>query len=257
MPPSVFGYPKGMCGIPELRQAMAQLLQVTGAAALQPPRTGMSGLTEPRLPPACRAGAFMHASNTPHPAPPPHPTPHPPTSRLQDSFMAGLAVDPDHLCVSAGAGSVIDVLFHCIASSGEGALIPVPYYPAFDNDLQVRLGFEGGERRQRRAVRLLCLMPGRAGGAAVWQLIYGSPLVPPGPLGTPCACPPPPLHPLTPSSAALQVRAGVQQVPFDLDIEGGPSSAGPPACSGAGARWRPGAPARCAQRSGLQRHRGI
>jgi dTDP-4-dehydrorhamnose reductase len=24
MPPSVFGYPKGMCGIPDLRQAMAQ-----------------------------------------------------------------------------------------------------------------------------------------------------------------------------------------------------------------------------------------
>ena len=54
-----------------------------------------------------------------------------------------LQVDPDHICVSAGAGSVIDILFHCIASRGDGALIPVPYYPAFDNDLQVGLGVVG------------------------------------------------------------------------------------------------------------------
>jgi 1-aminocyclopropane-1-carboxylate synthase len=57
--------------------------------------------------------------------------------------MAGLTVDPDHLCSLAGAGSVIDLLFHCIAAAGEGALIPVPYYPAFDNDLQVGAGWAG------------------------------------------------------------------------------------------------------------------
>lgn len=35
MPPSVFNYPKGMAGIPELRQALAVLLQDTFMAGVQ------------------------------------------------------------------------------------------------------------------------------------------------------------------------------------------------------------------------------
>ena len=50
------------------------------------------------------------------------------------------AVDADRLCVSAGAGAVIDNLFMTITSPGDGVLIPAPYYPAFDNDLRVRNG---------------------------------------------------------------------------------------------------------------------
>ena len=50
------------------------------------------------------------------------------------------AIDPDRLCVSAGAGAVIDNLFMTITSPGDGVLIPAPYYPAFDNDLRVRNG---------------------------------------------------------------------------------------------------------------------
>jgi 1-aminocyclopropane-1-carboxylate synthase len=50
------------------------------------------------------------------------------------------AIDHDRLCVSAGAGAVIDNLFMTITSPGDGVLIPAPYYPAFDNDLRVRNG---------------------------------------------------------------------------------------------------------------------
>jgi hypothetical protein len=39
--------------------------------------------------------------------------------------------------VSAGAGAVLDTLFFCLCNPGDGVLIPAPYYPAFDNDLQV------------------------------------------------------------------------------------------------------------------------
>ncbi|GLI59990.1 hypothetical protein VaNZ11_002049 [Volvox africanus] len=59
---------------------------------------------------------------------------------LEDTFMQGINVDPDHLTVSAGAGAILENLFHCIAGSGDAVLIPAPYYPAFDNDLQVKCG---------------------------------------------------------------------------------------------------------------------
>lgn len=42
--------------------------------------------------------------------------------------------------LACGAGSVVDLLFHLLASPGDGVLIPAPYYPAFDNDLAVRNG---------------------------------------------------------------------------------------------------------------------
>uniref|UniRef100_A0A383VMM0 Aminotransferase class I/classII large domain-containing protein n=1 Tax=Tetradesmus obliquus TaxID=3088 RepID=A0A383VMM0_TETOB len=57
---------------------------------------------------------------------------------LQDSFMQGVQIDPQHLSVLAGVGAVLDLLFQCIAEPGDGVLIPAPYYPAFDNDLRVR-----------------------------------------------------------------------------------------------------------------------
>ena len=49
-------------------------------------------------------------------------------------------VNPEHLTVLAGAGAIIDNLFWCIGASGDGVLIPRPYYPAFDSDLAVRGG---------------------------------------------------------------------------------------------------------------------
>lgn len=57
---------------------------------------------------------------------------------VQRTFMKGVDVDPEHLTVLTGAGSVIDLLLHCVADAGDAVLIPAPYYPAFDNDLKVR-----------------------------------------------------------------------------------------------------------------------
>ncbi|GAX77345.1 hypothetical protein CEUSTIGMA_g4791.t1 [Chlamydomonas eustigma] len=61
---------------------------------------------------------------------------------MSRTFMKGLEVDPDHLTVLAGAGAILDNLMWCIGAPGEGVLIPRPYYPAFDNDLQIRCGME-------------------------------------------------------------------------------------------------------------------
>lgn len=48
-------------------------------------------------------------------------------------------MDPDHLTAVTGAGSVLDLLLHCVADPDDVVLVPAPYYPAFDNDLQVRV----------------------------------------------------------------------------------------------------------------------
>eukprot|EP00884_Botryococcus_braunii_P001067 jgi/Botrbrau1/10961/Bobra.0383s0015.1 len=53
-------------------------------------------------------------------------------------LLKGLRVDPHHLVVQAGCGSLVDMLFFSIADSKDAVLIPAPYYPAFDNDLTVR-----------------------------------------------------------------------------------------------------------------------
>jgi 1-aminocyclopropane-1-carboxylate synthase len=50
----------------------------------------------------------------------------------------GVACDPAHLCVSAGAGAVFDNLAFTLASAGDAFLVPAPWYAAFVNDLRVR-----------------------------------------------------------------------------------------------------------------------
>ncbi|KAK9826329.1 hypothetical protein WJX74_009564 [Apatococcus lobatus] len=56
----------------------------------------------------------------------------------QATFMQGLKVDPEHLTLAAGAGAILDNLFFMLGNPGDGVLIPAPYYPAFDIDLQVK-----------------------------------------------------------------------------------------------------------------------
>ena len=60
--------------------------------------------------------------------------------------LQGATVDPDHLTLSAGAGAILDNLFFMLGNPGDGVLIPAPYYPAFDIDLQVSspCGLTGG-----------------------------------------------------------------------------------------------------------------
>lgn len=52
-------------------------------------------------------------------------------------MLQGLALEPEHLIVSAGCGAIINDLLYCITNSGEGVAVPAPYYPAFDNDIKV------------------------------------------------------------------------------------------------------------------------
>jgi 1-aminocyclopropane-1-carboxylate synthase len=42
------------------------------------------------------------------------------------------------LYLACGAGAILDLLFHLVASPGDGVLIPAPYYPTFDTDLSTR-----------------------------------------------------------------------------------------------------------------------
>lgn len=58
------------------------------------------------------------------------------------SFMAehihGRRFDTDQIAVLAGAGSVLEALFYCLADSGEAVLVPTPSYAGFWGDLQLR-----------------------------------------------------------------------------------------------------------------------
>jgi aspartate/methionine/tyrosine aminotransferase len=54
--------------------------------------------------------------------------------------VLGRAVEPRHLAVLAGAGSVLEILFHALADPGDGVLIPTPSYAGFWPDLETRDG---------------------------------------------------------------------------------------------------------------------
>lgn len=51
---------------------------------------------------------------------------------------AGVTIDPENLCVAAGAGAVLDLLFFTLCNEGDGVIVPTPYYGGFDFDLQQR-----------------------------------------------------------------------------------------------------------------------
>lgn len=52
--------------------------------------------------------------------------------------VLGRTVGPDRLAVLAGAGSVLEILFHAIADPGDGVLVPTPSYAGFWLDLETR-----------------------------------------------------------------------------------------------------------------------
>jgi aspartate/methionine/tyrosine aminotransferase len=57
--------------------------------------------------------------------------------------LAGCPIDPEHLGVSAGATSVIELTSFILAGPGDVAVIPAPSYPVYRQDL---LNFSGVER---------------------------------------------------------------------------------------------------------------
>jgi len=52
--------------------------------------------------------------------------------------VLGRPVGADRLAVLAGAGSVLEILFHVIADPGDGVLVPTPSYAGFWLDLETR-----------------------------------------------------------------------------------------------------------------------
>ncbi|KAL6760688.1 pyridoxal phosphate-dependent transferase [Haematococcus lacustris] len=79
---------------------------------------------------------------------------------LQRTCMKGAQVDPSHLSLVSGAGSVLETVFWSICESGQGALLPKPIYPAFRNDLGVRSNVQ--------LVLLDLVEPGQTKGLASW-----------------------------------------------------------------------------------------
>ncbi|PSC76648.1 1-aminocyclopropane-1-carboxylate synthase [Micractinium conductrix] len=59
-------------------------------------------------------------------------------SLLEEFVVRGHSVNPADLCISSGCSAILDNLFYCLCDEGDGVLIPAPYYPAFDNDLQAK-----------------------------------------------------------------------------------------------------------------------
>eukprot|EP00536_Pseudo-nitzschia_multiseries_P006726 jgi/Psemu1/193708/e_gw1.146.94.1 len=68
------------------------------------------------------------------------------TSYLEDLFDldkdANGTLDPDGIVVGAGCNAVLENLCVSLAEPGEGVMIPLPYYAAFEFDLGSRAGLE-------------------------------------------------------------------------------------------------------------------
>lgn len=59
-------------------------------------------------------------------------------ARMMERTFMGVEVDPGHICISSGVTAVLDLFFFATCDSGDGCLIPAPYFPAFDNDMTIR-----------------------------------------------------------------------------------------------------------------------
>jgi 1-aminocyclopropane-1-carboxylate synthase len=57
---------------------------------------------------------------------------------LNRTFVQEPVLQPDNFCILSGCSGILDNLFYCLADEGESVLIPAPYYPAFDNDLEAK-----------------------------------------------------------------------------------------------------------------------
>jgi aspartate/methionine/tyrosine aminotransferase len=106
------------------------------------------------------------------------------------SFMGrtflGREFDPQQISVLAGAGSVLEILFHALGDPGDGVLVPTPSYAGFWMDLELRnsLTIVPAHRSSDDDFRLTSELLDRAvagAGRPVKALLYTSP---DNPLGT-------------------------------------------------------------------------
>jgi len=58
--------------------------------------------------------------------------------RFMGRTFLGRVFDPSQIAVLAGAGSVLEILFHALTDKGDGVLVPTPSYAGFWMDLELR-----------------------------------------------------------------------------------------------------------------------
>ena len=61
-------------------------------------------------------------------------------ARFMGRTFLGRRFDPHQISVLAGAGSVLEILFHALGDPGDGVLVPTPSYAGFWMDLELRNG---------------------------------------------------------------------------------------------------------------------
>jgi aspartate/methionine/tyrosine aminotransferase len=107
-------------------------------------------------------------------------------ARFMGRTLLGRAVAPQQISVLAGAGSVLEILFHALGDPGDGVLVPTPSYAGFWGDLELRNGLTivPVHRSSADGFRLTCELLDRAlagAGRPVRALLYTDP---DNPLGT-------------------------------------------------------------------------
>ena len=60
--------------------------------------------------------------------------------RFMGRTFLGREFSPERISVLAGAGSVLEILFHALGDPGDGVLVPTPSYAGFWMDLELRNG---------------------------------------------------------------------------------------------------------------------
>jgi aspartate/methionine/tyrosine aminotransferase len=61
-------------------------------------------------------------------------------ARFMGRTFLGRVFEPQQISVLAGAGSVLEILFHALGDPGDGVLVPTPSYAGFWGDLELRNG---------------------------------------------------------------------------------------------------------------------
>jgi aspartate/methionine/tyrosine aminotransferase len=59
-------------------------------------------------------------------------------ARFMSRWILGRDIAPEHVAALAGAGSVLEILFHALADPGDAVLVPTPSYAGFWGDLETR-----------------------------------------------------------------------------------------------------------------------
>lgn len=59
-------------------------------------------------------------------------------ARFMSRKILGREVRPEHVAALAGAGSVLEIVFHALADAGDAVLVPTPSYAGFWLDLETR-----------------------------------------------------------------------------------------------------------------------